>query len=287
MAIYPHLKTRIQKFFAFIANLICIIQNRFRYLHINLDLTLKFIADMKTAFTQGFQAGREDKSFQPMVRVYQQSPPTLKWATLVMGVMLLSNVCSYFYGSVRNHLSAAEERLYLVEKASVYVTDLPAFEMKVKEVSDKLDVPHEWLMAVMYSESRFDAKAKNFRGSGAVGLIQFMPGTARDMGTSTNALGALTHTEQLDWVFRYMQMFRNKYGEYENLTDFYLAILYPKARGQGLCYVMYAAPSQAYKQNIGLDIDKDGRVTVGDIDRRMRKLYPTAYKRRKSSSSSL
>ncbi|MFN0202045.1 MAG: hypothetical protein ACKVTZ_20910, partial [Bacteroidia bacterium] len=68
-------------------------------------------------------------------------------------------------------------------------------------------------------------------------------------------------------------------GDYTSLTELYLGILYPKAleiKGD-YCFTMYATPSQAYKQNSGLDEDKDGRVTVSDIDHRMQRVFPTAY----------
>lgn len=197
----------------------------------------------------------------------------------MLGLLLISNAGSISWGYFKEEKKA--EALYLIDKAAAYVDDLPAFEGKVREVSAQLDVPPEWLMAVMYSESRFDAAVKNLRGSGATGLIQFMPNTARDLGTSVQAIEKLNHVEQLDWVRKYMQLMRDKYGEYETVTDFYLAILYPKARGQELCYSMYATPSKAYKQNSGLDLDKDGQVTVGEIDKRLKKLFPTAYIKQK------
>ncbi len=200
----------------------------------------------------------------------------MKASMYILALMLLTNIT--WYSAWINAANAGEEKtLYLMEKASIYVTDMVIFEQKVREVSSKLEIPPEWLMAVMYSESRFNAAAENFRGSGAVGLIQFMPATAKDMGISTQKLGKMTHEQQLEWVYRYMNMYRKKYGDYQSLADFYLAILYPKARNQEACYVLYANPSKSYKQNIGLDEDKDGRVTVGDIDKRMKRMFPSAY----------
>lgn len=202
----------------------------------------------------------------------------LRIAAWILALILLTNTASYWYGAWKTNLNTTEKQsLYLMEKASIYVDDPILFDTKVRHVSEKLEIPPEWLMAVMYSESRFNAAAENFRGSGAVGLIQFMPATAKDMGISTQKLAKMTHEEQLEWVYRYMEMYKQKYGAYESLCDFYLAILYPKARQQESCYTLYSSPSKAYKQNIGLDEDKDGRVTVGDIDKRMKRLYPSAY----------
>lgn len=202
-----------------------------------------------------------------------------KAATIFCGFVATCSVVGFLGGfKVTKELQVKQKQeLYLMEKAKIYLMMPETFEAKVRKVAAMLKVQPEWLMAVMYSESRFNAQAENFRGSGAVGLIQFMPATAREMGTSTAALSRMTHEEQLDWVYAYMEGYRKKYGDYKSLCDFYLGILYPRARTGDMCYVLYESPSKAYKQNSGLDEDKDGRVTVGDIDKRMKRLYPSAY----------
>jgi hypothetical protein len=169
------------------------------------------------------------------------------------------------------------DALYLSSHASIYISKIDSFEVKVKFISEKLNIPPEWLMSVMYSESRFNSKAVNFKGSGAVGLIQFMPNTAKELGTTTAKIGKMTELEQLDFVFQYLDIYRKKYGEYKSLTDLYLAILYPKAREGEICFELYGFPSKAYKQNKGLDYDKNGSVTTWDIEKRMQRLYPVAY----------
>ena len=176
----------------------------------------------------------------------------------------------------------AKPELYLIDKASMKISDMEGFEKKVKEISRMLAVPPEWMMAVMYAESRFDPGVLNHKGSGATGLIQFMPGTALELNVSVERLKRMSAVQQLEYVYLYMQNVRERYGEYQSLADFYLAILYPKARGQDFCYTLYANPSQSYKQNSGLDEDKDGRVTVSDIDKHMKRLYPTAYMAQKA-----
>lgn len=202
-----------------------------------------------------------------------------KAATIFCGFVATCSVVGFLGGfKVTKELQVKQKQeLYLMEKAKIYVDDPQTFEAKVRKVATLLKVPPEWLMAVMYSESRFNAQAENFRGSGAVGLIQFMPATAKDMGLSTALISKKSHVDQLEFVWRYMEAYREKYGDYKSLCDFYLAILYPRARTGDECYVLYQSPSKAYKQNIGLDEDKDGRVTVSDIDKRMKRLYPSAY----------
>ena len=170
----------------------------------------------------------------------------------------------------------AENTLYLMEKAAPFLPDMPRFEQRVRQIAAHLQIPPEWLMTVMYAESRFDPAIFNRKGSGAVGLIQFMPVTARELDVSTGDLSQMNAVDQLDYVHRYFQTVRERYGEYRSLTDLYLAVLYPRARGKDPCYALYFRSSKAYKQNSGLDENEDGVVTVSDIDMRMVRLFPIA-----------
>lgn len=213
----------------------------------------------------------------------------LKSIVLIVGMMFFSNVVTFYImkkGDLKDASTALveTEELYLLDQAKKFVYNVAAFEQKVEEIGEKLDVPPEWLMAVMHSESRFDASVKNHKGSGATGLIQFMPNTAKDFDITVDKLRNMNHIEQLDFVYDYLNFVKKKYKEYDSLTELYLAILYPKAIGGGYCYTLYQNPAQAYKMNIGLDFDKDGRVTVQDIDKRMKKVYPTAYMRNKDAN---
>ncbi|MEO0895075.1 MAG: transglycosylase SLT domain-containing protein [Bacteroidota bacterium] len=166
---------------------------------------------------------------------------------------------------------------YLADRASQYIYDLRGFYQKVQEVSQRLGVKEEWLLAVMDQESQFNPSVANFKGSGATGLIQFMPGTAAELGTTTYQLASMDPIRQMDYVYQYLATVRERYGDYKGLTDLYLAILYPKARGADMCFTLFAKPSRSYKQNSGLDEDKDGRVTVSDIDHHLRRKYPDAF----------
>jgi hypothetical protein len=215
----------------------------------------------------------------------QYVPLNFKTVSLICIVVIVSNFLTYALLIKPNmeerpmveELVEESPSLYLIDKAGNYVSDEMAFEDKVREVARKLSVPPEWLMAVMYSESKFNAAAVNHRGSGAVGLIQWMPTTAKEFGVSVQELKKFDHLEQLDYVYEYLDRVRKRYRSYKNLTDLYLAILYPKALEGDYCYTLYAKPSRKYQQNIGLDENKDGRVTVSDIDKRMQRIFPTAY----------
>ena len=179
--------------------------------------------------------------------------------------------------------SSESTSLYLLEEASIHISNTDAFEKKVRQVSARLGIPPEWLMSVMYSESKFDPSALNHKGSGATGLIQFMVPTVKDlnarMGTELymSDIRNMPAVAQLDLVYEYLRNVQEKYGGYNSLTELYLAILYPKAVGQDYCYTLYGRPSKRYSQNSGLDENRDGRVTISDIDMRMQRIFPTAY----------
>ncbi|MEM6342877.1 MAG: transglycosylase SLT domain-containing protein [Bacteroidota bacterium] len=213
---------------------------------------------------------------------------TVKAISLFGILLFASNILTYsWFGSTNQVANAAassvSSQLYLIDEAGRFIPETDRFEQKVQQVGDELGVPAEWLMAVMYSESRFDPGVSNAKGSGAVGLIQFMVPTVKElnvrMGTKyyMKDILAMTAVEQMELVAEYFHTIKERYGEYKSLTDLYLAVLYPKARGQDYCYALYAKPTQAYLMNSGLDENKDGRVTVSDIDKRMQRMFPTAY----------
>lgn len=139
------------------------------------------------------------------------------------------------------------------------------FMLKVQLVCSNLGINPDWLMACMAFESggTFSPSVRNRAGSGAVGLIQFMPSTARNLGTSTDALAAMTRVQQLDYVNLYMASYR---GRMQTLADVYMAILYPLAIGKPDTYVLFSEMQTvtAYQENKGLDLNCDGVVTKAE-----------------------
>lgn len=164
--------------------------------------------------------------------------------------------------------------LYLIEKAEPYIDDSGEFERKVRIMARSLNVPPEWIMAVIHSESRFNPKVKNKKGSGARGLIQWMPYVYKRLGVSKLPSTAV---EQLDLVEQYFCERQVEVGAFKNLTDLRLAVLYPAAVGKSQAYVLYQKPTLAYEQNSGLDVNKDGKVSVKDISRKMHRNYRKAF----------
>ena len=150
------------------------------------------------------------------------------------------------------------------------------FQQGVTDLAKKYNLNEEDLYGVMSFESAgsFDPAKKNMQGSGATGLIQFMPSTARGLGTSTNQLAGMTRTQQLKYVDKY---FANKGIEGGNLDDLYMSILFPVAVGKPDNFVLFGKGAMsgyqgvAYDQNAGLDTNGDGSVTKKEAAASVRK----------------
>jgi hypothetical protein len=141
----------------------------------------------------------------------------------------------------------------------------PAFRARVREIAGALGCSPDDLMTCMAWETgrRFSPSVRNMAGSGATGLIQFMPQTARDLGTSVADLARMTAEKQLDYVEAYFRPWR---GKLRNLGDLYMAILWPRAVGQPDSHVLWDRASRptTYRQNMGLDVNRDGVITRGE-----------------------
>lgn len=137
-----------------------------------------------------------------------------------------------------------------------------AFQSKVQQIAASLGVDPNDLMIVMYKESRLNHRAVN-ASTGATGLIQFMPATARSLGTTTASLAAMSNVQQLDYVEKYLRAYK---GKFKRLIDLYLSVFYPVAVGKASNYVIGKRGGAIYDQNAGLDVNKNGEITVQDIE---------------------
>ncbi len=98
----------------------------------------------------------------------------------------------------------------------------------IQDVAERLDMDPRHLAAVMAFESRLNPSAVN-PYSGATGLIQFMPRTAANLGTTTAALGRMSALEQLPYVERYFAGFG---GPFDTLQQVALTVFYPAYRNK-------------------------------------------------------
>jgi len=161
------------------------------------------------------------------------------------------------------------------------------FEITVRNISDKLGINPNWLMMVMWSESRLNAQAVNKQAGDpadpltrsanrATGLIQFMPDTALNLGTTTVALYRMDAITQLQYVYRY---FKSWSGKMKSYFDLYFVTFFPDAIGKPDDFILETAKKSRYiiaKQNPFFDVNKDGILTAGEIRRRMYESIPKA-----------
>lgn len=150
----------------------------------------------------------------------------------------------------------------------------PAFRFRLRQIAAELGTQADWLMACMAFESAetFSPSIKNGAGSGATGLIQFMPATARGLGTTVETLALMTAEQQLEYVREYFLPYQ---GRLTSLASVYMAILWPKAVGKSDDAVLWTREGSpiTYKQNAGLDSNKDGTITVGEATDKVRAKY--------------
>jgi hypothetical protein len=145
-------------------------------------------------------------------------------------------------------------------------TNKSLFINKVILISQKLDIDPNWLMAVMNLETggTFSPSIKN-KTSGATGLIQFIPSTAESLGITTSALAKMSNVQQLDWVYKYLNEYKSKLVNY---IDLYLAVFFPAALSKSNSFVIETPKQSAStiaSQNSGFDLNKDKKITVGEI----------------------
>lgn len=137
----------------------------------------------------------------------------------------------------------------------------PAFINRVEQMAARLGAKPEHLLAVMSFETggTFSPSIRN--GIGATGLIQFLPSTARGLGTSTDALARMSSVEQLEYVEKYLAQpqYRGKIGTVEGI---YTSILSGTAR-QNPNDVLFRRGTRAYEQN-PLDWNRNGEITAAE-----------------------
>lgn len=158
----------------------------------------------------------------------------------------------------------------------------PVFKARLLWTADALGCDPSDLMACMAWESgeTFSADIKNAAGSGATGLIQFMPSTAKGLGTTTAHLSRMTPEDQLRYVYEYFKPYA---GRLHNLGDVYMAILWPKGVGKPDSYVLFdrTKTPTTFRQNAGLDGNHDGVVTRAEclvkINQKLAKGMQSAY----------
>ncbi len=136
-----------------------------------------------------------------------------------------------------------------------------AFIVKLSEISKTLKIKPEWLMFVMWFETAhtLDHTIQN-KVTKATGLIQFMPATAQQLGTTIPALMEMSNVSQLEYVRRYFTTYA---GRMKDWLDVYLVVFYPVLVGKPDSYTIDR--TIVAKQNPIFDLNKDLKIEKGEI----------------------
>jgi hypothetical protein len=144
-----------------------------------------------------------------------------------------------------------------------------SFFRGVIDLSTRLNCDPRDLLAVLMRESSLRPDAWN-RSSNAVGLAQFLPSTLNRLGWTGTAdqFRALSAEEQLPYVERFL-LPSSSYGLY-SAGRIYQAIFMPAslrtaASDDAAIIDKRGAFADRYQRNRGLDLDGDGRITVGEL----------------------
>lgn len=136
-------------------------------------------------------------------------------------------------------------------------------KLKVTKICEDLGINELHLYKVISIESKGNTKAVN-KQSKATGIIQWLPSTARRLGTSIDSLYTMSMNEQLDYLYEYYKPICKKY-KLNSYKDVYLAVFHPKALGKPNNYVIGNKDSKAVKQNKSIDVNNDGIIEVSEI----------------------
>lgn len=157
------------------------------------------------------------------------------------------------------------------------------FRCELIQVARRLGTDPNYLATIMSLESGLDPSIRNVwcmqnkdcaPSCCATGLIQFMPSTARALGTTTDELALMSDYEQLVYVEKFYRPYAERLT---SVGDVYMATFLPALVGeppetvlgrQGDPAVLPGTSlsyAKIYEQNAGFDRDKDGVITIGDV----------------------
>lgn len=146
----------------------------------------------------------------------------------------------------------------------------PAALRRMLAIAGELGLSADHLAATIAHESGWRPDAVN-PYSGATGLIQFMPATARALGTTVEALRQMSALEQLEHVREFFRRVGRRVGD-----DVAMAVFLPARIGAPAGEVLFTRGQPGYDQNHPLDADKDGTITAGEVRARIEALLARA-----------
>lgn len=130
------------------------------------------------------------------------------------------------------------------------------FKNKVETVCSDLKIEPEWLVKVCYNESRLIPAIKNSK-SGAYGLIQIMPGTAKSLHINIDSLKSANIVQQLNYVEIFYKYWQKQGLVLNSYEDLYIVTFYPLALTKPDTFILGSEKNLKYakivaKQNPGI-----------------------------------
>ncbi|MGN1153685.1 MAG: transglycosylase SLT domain-containing protein, partial [Candidatus Gastranaerophilaceae bacterium] len=221
---------------------------------------------------------QEQKSLKQDIENYKSQIETLQAAqNYAIEQIIQDNAANYIPEDYEDEdtsnfsYDAAQLKQTWAKKAP-WLTD--GFYNKATEVSKRVGCDPNVLLAIMDSESGLKPSVQNKRG-GASGLIQFMPLTARALGTTTDEIRKMSAEQQLVYVEKCLLANKKMAGFAANDkldagTMYALVFLPAYAKRE----VLALKGHKYYNCNAGLDLNGDGAITKQDLGARVRKRIP-------------
>jgi len=141
------------------------------------------------------------------------------------------------------------------------------FNTELNAVASRLGVQANDILAVMRAETGGTLSPSIRNPSGATGLIQFMPATARGLGTTTDELAKMSQVEQLKYVESYFKSVGLPRGASAGMIYSYV---FMPGRARRNPNELAVTGTPAYAQNSGLDVNGDGIISIDDLDNFLR-----------------
>lgn len=137
---------------------------------------------------------------------------------------------------------------------------------RLVQISDAAGVNPADILLVHISETGGNPQAKN--PGGAVGILQWIPSTAKALGTTAEEIGNMGVSEQLDILERHAQKYWKGRG-IRNAADIYLL----NATGGRVAH----AGEAAYEGNKVWDVNKDGTLDKSDLATQLTKVWKRSF----------
>jgi peptidoglycan hydrolase-like protein with peptidoglycan-binding domain len=150
------------------------------------------------------------------------------------------------------------------------------FVNKVKKIGDDIGLDYKIILAIMNFESGINHRAVN-PISNATGLIQFMPFTAKSLGTTVGELRNMSAIEQLDYVKKFFNLHRSLIPSIKSPEDAYFLVFYPVAANKDDSFILGSERSNETARLIAkknpVDANNDGVLSKGEEKAKLRQRW--------------